>query len=170
MGPLDDFISKSGKRFSAMLKMEEDYKISFLFDNSKNEQEESIEKEMIPNAPVISLCPLCEENVHQTELSYICSKNKRISDEGNCTFRITRKLLDREIPLDEFRKLVTEKKTGLIKGFISRRTKRRFDANLLLKENGSIGFEFPQKKEIRLTKFSPYAHLQIFGSKWEEST
>ena len=147
VGPLDDFISKTGKRFSAMLKMEEDFKISFLFDNAKDEQEESIEKDMIKSAPVISDCPVCDGAIHQTDLSFICAKNKRISDTGSCNFRITRKLLDKEIPLEEFKKLVSEKKTGLIKGFVSRRTKRRFDANLLLKDNGSIGFEFPPKKK-----------------------
>ncbi len=147
VGPLDDFISKTGKRFSAMLKMEEDFKISFLFDNAKDEQEESIEKDMIKSAPVVSDCPVCDGAIHQTDLSFICAKNKRISDTGSCNFRITRKLLDKEIPLEEFKKLVSEKKTGLIKGFVSRRTKRRFDANLLLKDNGSIGFEFPPKKK-----------------------
>ena len=147
VGPLDDFISKTGKRFSAMLKMEEDYKISFLFDNSKDEQEESVEKDMIKTAPIVSNCPVCEGSIYQTDLSFLCSNNKRVSDNGSCNFRITRKLLDKEIPLDEFKKLITEKKTGLIKGFISRRTKRRFDANLLLKSNGSIGFEFPPKKK-----------------------
>ena len=147
VGPLDDFISKTGKRFSAMLKMEEDYKISFLFDNSKDEQEESVEKDMIKTAPVVSDCPICDGSVHQTDLSFICSKNKRVSEDGACSFRLTRKLLDKEIPLEEFKNLVSEKKTGLIKGFVSRRTKRRFDANLLLKDNGSIGFEFPPKKQ-----------------------
>ena len=129
-----------------MLKLEDDFKISFLFDNSKNEQEESVEKEMIKTAPVVSDCPICNGSIHQTDLSFLCSKNKRISEDGTCTFRLTRKLLDKDIPLEEFKKLVSEKKTGLIKGFISRRTKRRFDANLLLKDNGSIGFEFPPKK------------------------
>jgi len=147
VGPLDDFISKTGKRFSAMLKMEEDYKISFLFDNSKDEQEESVEKDMIKTAPVVSDCPICDGSIHQTDLSFLCSKNKRVSEDGACSFRLTRKLLDKEIPLEEFKKLVSEKKTGLIKGFVSRRTKRRFDANLLLKDNGSIGFEFPPKKK-----------------------
>ena len=59
----------------------------------------------------------------------------------------SRKLLDKEIPLEEFQKLVTEKKTGLIKGFVSKRTRRPFDANLILKEGGGIGFEFPPRKK-----------------------
>lgn len=147
VGPLDDFISKTGQRFSAMLQMDDEYKITFLFDSSKNDQEESVEKDMIKTAPAVAECPLCSGSIHQTDLSFICTNNKRVADEGKCNFRITRKLLDKEIPLDELKKLVTEKKTGLIKGFISRRTKRRFDANLILKSNGSIGFEFPPKKQ-----------------------
>ena len=102
---------------------------------------------MIKSAPEIVDCPLCKGSIRQTDLSFICSNNKRISDDGSCSFRITRKLLDKEIPVEELKKLVVDKKTGLIKGFISRRTKRRFDANLLLKDNGSIGFEFPPRKK-----------------------
>jgi len=84
--------------------------------------------------------------VHQTDLSFLCSNNKRVSEQ-ECNFRITRKILDKEIPVEELKKLVSDKKTGLIKGFISRKTKRRFEANLILKENGSIGFEFPPRKK-----------------------
>ncbi len=146
VGPLDDFISKTGKRFSAMLQMGDDYKITFLFDNNRNEEEESVEKDMIRTAPTVAICPLCNADVHQTDLSFLCSQNKRVSD-GSCNFRITRKILDKEIPLEELQKLVSEKKTGLLKGFVSRKTKRRFEANLILKDNGSIGFEFPQKKK-----------------------
>ena len=66
--PWMTFISKTGKRFSAMLKMEDDYKISFLFDNTKDEQEESVEKEMIKTAPVVSDCPICDGS--STRLSF----------------------------------------------------------------------------------------------------
>ena len=146
VGPLDDFISKTGKRFSAMLKMDDEYKISFLFDNNRIEDEESVEKEMMQTAPLITDCPQCDGKIHQTDLSYLCSNNKRVSDK-NCNFRITRKILDKEIPVDELKNLVNNKKTSLIKGFISRKTKRRFEANLILKPNGSIGFEFPPRKK-----------------------
>ena len=129
-----------------MLQMDEQYKISFLFDNKRDENEESIEKELINSAPVIVECPLCDGKIHQTELSFICSNNKRVSS-NDCNFRITRKILDKEVPVEELKNLVSEKKTGLIKGFISRKTKRRFEANLILKKNGSIGFEFPPRKK-----------------------
>ena len=144
IGPLDDFISKAGKRFSAMLKLDDDFKVTFLFENSDDQGSEEIE--LLKDAPVVAQCPICDSEIKQTGLSYVCLKNKKVSD-GDCSFRITRKLLDKEIPLEEFQKLVSEKKTGLIKGFVSRRTKRPFDANLILKENGGIGFEFPPRKK-----------------------
>ncbi len=144
IGPLDDFISKAGKRFSAMLKLEEDFKVSFVFENS--EEQESGETELMKDASVVANCPVCKGEIKQTELSFICTHNKKVS-EGDCSFRVTRKLLDREIPLEEFQKLVSDKKTSLIKGFVSRRTKRPFDANLILKDDGGIGFEFPPRKK-----------------------
>ena len=145
IGPLDNFMSKAGRPFSAILQLDEEYKVNFVFPN--NEEQEAEERESIKDAPVVTKCPVCENEVKQTETAFICTSHKKVSEEGSCSFRITRKLLDKEIPLEEFLKLVNEKKTGLIKGFVSRRTKRPFDANLILKDNGGIGFEFPPRKK-----------------------
>ena len=144
IGPLDDFISKAGRKFSAILQLDDEYKVNFVFENDEEQAAEELEQ--AKNAPTIATCPLCQSDVKQTERSYVCSQHKKVS-EGSCSFRITRKLLDKEIPPEEFQKLVTEKKTGLIKGFVSRRTKRPFDANLILKDDGGIGFEFPPRKK-----------------------
>ena len=145
IGPLDNFMSKKGQPFSAILQLDEEYKVNFVFQN--NEEQEAEERESIKDAPVVAQCPVCQKEVKQTETAYICTGHKKVSEEGSCSFRITRKLLDKEIPLEEFLKLVNDKKTGLIKGFVSRRTKRPFDANLILKDNGGIGFEFPPRKK-----------------------
>ncbi len=145
IGPLDNFMSKAGRPFSAILQLDEEYKVNFVFQN--NEEQEAEERESIKDAPVVAQCPVCQKEVKQTETAYICTSHKKVSEGGDCSFRITRKLLDKEIPLEEFLKLVNEKKTGLIKGFVSRRTKRPFDANLILKDNGGIGFEFPPRKK-----------------------
>ena len=144
IGPLDDFISRQGRKFSAILKLEDDYKVSFVFENEDEQGED--EKEQINDAPKVADCPLCQAEIRQTTRSFLCTRHKKVSDE-DCNFRITRKLLDKEIPLEELQKLVTEKKTGLIKGFVSKRTRRPFDANLILKEGGGIGFEFPPRKK-----------------------
>jgi DNA topoisomerase-3 len=145
IGPLDNFMSKKGQPFSAILQLDEEYKVNFVFQN--NEEQEAEERESIKDAPVVAQCPVCQKEVKQTETAYICTGHKKVSEDGSCSFRITRKLLDKEIPLEEFLKLVNDKKTGLIKGFVSRRTKRPFDANLILKDNGGIGFEFPPRKK-----------------------
>ena len=44
-------------------------------------------------------------------------------------------------------RLLTEKKTSLLTGFVSNRTKRKFKAFLTLATDGKVGFEFAAKKE-----------------------
>ncbi|MFR4416173.1 MAG: topoisomerase C-terminal repeat-containing protein [Akkermansia sp.] len=55
--------------------------------------------------------------------------------------------LGREIPLDQVLKILAEGKSDLMKGFISQRTKRPFDAYLVFNaKTGKIGFEFPPRE------------------------
>ncbi len=82
--------------------------------------------------------------VHETPNGYVCANHGRGPD-AKCGFRISRSLLGATLLPDQFIKLVTEKKTDLIKGFKSRRTNRFFDAFLVLKDGGKIGFEFPPR-------------------------
>jgi iduronate 2-sulfatase len=51
-----------------------------------------------------------------------------------------------QLPREEVANLLEHGKTGLIKGFKSKRTGRMFDAFLILKPKGAIGFEFPPRK------------------------
>ena len=103
-----------------MLKLDDDFKVSFLFENSDDQGSDEIE--LLKDAPVVAECPICDSEIKQTGLSYLCVQNKKISD-GECSFRITRKLLDKEIPLKNS-KLVGEKENWSHQGFVSRRTKR----------------------------------------------
>ena len=75
VGPLDDFIAKTGRKFSAMLQLEEDLKVSFVFNN--NEEQESEENDQMKDSPVVAACPMCSGDVKQTEISYICTDHKR---------------------------------------------------------------------------------------------
>ena len=49
IGPLDDFVAKTGRKFSAMLKLEDDFKVTFVFD--KPDQDDSNEREITFDAP-----------------------------------------------------------------------------------------------------------------------
>ena len=117
-------MSKAGKPFSAILELDDEYKVNFVFQN--NEEQESKEKESIGDAPVVATCPFCQQNVKLTETAYICVQNKKVSDEGDCSFRITRKLLDKEIPLEEFQKLVSDKKNWTYQGVCIRAYEKTF--------------------------------------------
>ena len=60
--------------------------------------------------------------------------------------RLGKSILKQEIPTDQAFKLLSAGKTDLIKGFISNKTKRPFDAHLTLDlAKGKIGFEFPER-------------------------
>lgn len=150
LGPFDDFVSKKkGTSFRATLECDDNYKISPVFDNPTSPIED--EKKYMADAPEIGVCPVCKSKIKQTELSYICEDHQRVS-EGTCNFRITRTMLKAEITPTELLKLIENGKTDLIKGFISKKTNRPFDAQLILKPKGKIGFEFPPRKAFTKKK------------------
>ena len=151
LGPLDDFKSKAGKPFSAMLKMDDEYKVKFDFGSSGDDSSSGV-PENIEQYPVVGQCPkaklgLCthkDGKIYETPTAYICENHNK---EGtNCSFRVSRTLLSRAIPTDQFQKLLTEKKTDLIDKFRSKKTNRYFSAHLILKDDGTIGFEFAPKE------------------------
>ena len=53
---------------------------------------------------------------------------------------------------EQVRKLLSARKTDLITGFRSNRTKRLFDAFLLLQDDGGIKFEFPPRPAKKAAK------------------
>lgn len=140
VGPLDGFRSKRGKPFSAMLVLENN-KVKFDFGQNGENGEDGAAN--IADYPVIATCPLDGAPVHETPTGYVCANYK--NGENGCSFRIGRTILGRPIAPAEFKQLVENRKTELLKGFRSNRTKRLFDAFLVLKDNGNIGFEFPPR-------------------------
>ncbi len=144
IGPLDGFRSKMGKPFSAILKFDtEEIKVKFVFEGASSSSNEETESVDLSQFPVIGLCPTCKEGrIYETPSNYICEHYKK---EGGCKFRFSRSILGKTIPTDQFLKLIQEKKTDLLEGFRSNRTKRLFSAHLVLKEGGNIGFEFAAK-------------------------
>ena len=140
IGPIDGFRSKMGKPFSAMLKFDaEECKVKFVFENSGGTEgaDDGVD---LTTFPALGSCPICKEGiVREAPSSYTCERYKR---EGGCKFKISRMILGKAIPSDQFLKLMTVQKTDLLEGFRSNRTKRLFSAHLILKEDGAIGFEF----------------------------
>lgn len=81
-------------------------------------------------------CPLCGKPVVRGKFSYGCSGYK----EG-CPFRVNISICNRVISAENMKLLLTVGKTSKIKGFVSKKTGKPFDAALRL-ENGKAVFDF----------------------------
>ena len=110
------FISKAGKKFDAMLKLDNG-NIKFEFPEVKDEKG-SIK------------CPSCNKELVVSKWYYQCS----------CGFKIPHVICEKDLSEQDMRSLINDKKTGLIKGFTSRNGKK-FNASLVLEDN-KIKFVF----------------------------
>jgi len=144
IGPLDGFRSKAGKAFSAVLKLVQkdngSWRVELDFGDSGDGDSGEVD---LTETEVVASCPICGAPVHEAPNAYICAE--RAKDRDNCEFQFGRNILGKTIERPVFQKLIQEGKTGLIEGFRSNRTKRKFDAFLILKDKGKLGFEFPER-------------------------
>ncbi|MEY2486377.1 MAG: topoisomerase [Verrucomicrobiota bacterium] len=148
VGPLEGFRSKMGRKFNAPVKLGEDFKQQFDFGENGSGGALTIDAS---RHELMGICPICKEGkVYELENAYICER--ALATPKTCTFRISKTILQREIPKEQVQKLMTEGKTDLLPKFISKKG-RPFSAHLKL-DNGKVGFEFAEKKP-RAKKTSP---------------
>lgn len=147
IGPVDGFRSKSGKHYSAHLFLDDETKrVKFDFGNDGNDLESVDFSALEP----IADCPRTGGELYETTGSYVV----RVEENGEMKMpiKVSRKILDREIPREQVIKLLQTGKTDLIDKFWSKRTKRPFDAYLVLKDNNKTGFEFPPRAAKKAAK------------------
>jgi DNA topoisomerase-3 len=138
VGPLEGFRSKMGRPFTAKIKLGEDFKPGFDFDDSA----ESLQQVDFSTMPMIGTCPICRiGTVYDIGTAYCCSE----VPSKKCTLRIGKIILQKEIPAAQISKLLESGKTDLLPRFISKKG-RPFSAHLVLK-NGKVGFEFQERKK-----------------------
>src|SRR5438128_7385940 len=140
VGPLEGFRSKVGRKFNAMVKLGEDFKPQFDFGEQGIDKEQKIDTE---KHEALGLCPVCQKGqVYVLEKAYACEN--AIASPKTCNFRVSKMILQREIPKEQLQKLITTGKTDLLPRFVSKKG-RPFSAHLKL-ENGKVGFEFAERK------------------------
>jgi DNA topoisomerase-3 len=148
VGPLEGFRSKMGRAFSAIVKLGAENKPEFEFENANgsNAADEAVDlTTLTPVAP----CPVCKAgNVYELEKAYVCENNIHVKPgQKKCELRIGKVILQKAISTDQMRKMLTEGKTGLIAGFVSKKGKARpFSAFLKLDGKGKISWEFPPRE------------------------
>jgi DNA topoisomerase III len=147
VGPLDGFRSKTGKPFSAILILNAENKPEFQFNSNGNAERVVIDPQV---HTVVGKCQVCEDGqVYDTGLAYICENVSK----GNCTFKVSKTILQCEIPPEQMRKMLVEGKSDLLKRFISKKG-RPFDAMLTLGK-GKIGWEFAKRPVRPKAKAKP---------------
>jgi len=143
IGPLDNFRSKAGKPFSAVLRYnKEEKKAEFVFDGQRDStgaiKIDFTGLQPVGEAPAARFGP--GALIYETPQSYVVRRVE--NGEDKILARCSRRILSRDIPREQFVKMLETGKTDLLDKFWSMRTRRPFNAFLALKEDGSTGFEF----------------------------
>jgi len=90
-------------------------------------------------------------------MNYICEK--ATGADRTCKFRTGKIILQQEIPPEQVKKLLAEGKTDLLKSFVSKKTNRKFEAFLVIKDGGTA-FEFaPRERKTKAKGGTPTAPL-----------
>lgn len=150
IGPFDDFKSRAGKNFSACIILENG-RSKIEFNEDSKETQERIQNALndLENCQVVCDCPLkCGGKVYLTEQGYLCEHLK----DKKCHLRAGKRILSRDISIEEFQELAKNGRTSLLDGFISNRTGKAFSAFLVLDKEGKIKFEFAPRPPKTPTK------------------
>lgn len=139
LGPYSDFRSKKGKPFTASVRIH-DSKVDFIFVDSTAD----LDLDEIKKQEPLGVSPVDNTRVYETPMAFM--SESAIEGDKKKGLRIGKIILGRRIDPDYIEQLLTNGKTELINGFISKK-KRPFDAYLLLDDKGKLGFEFPPRKK-----------------------
>jgi DNA topoisomerase-3 len=145
IGPLQGFRSKQGFPFAAMLKLGEDGRGEFDFgdnDRAKKDAEAAVPVDFTGREP-LGKCPNCPGRVFENGMNYVCEKST--GPNKTCEFRTGAIILQQAVAPEQVKKLLATGKTDLLKGFVSKKTNRKFEAFLVVKA-GKVSFEFAPRK------------------------
>jgi DNA topoisomerase-3 len=151
IGPLEDFKSRFNRPFEAALELKQEvsktgklgkWKVGFVFDDGENERDELTDDQIIAT---VTTPKGMEVKIYETAKAwYVPAITTKDNPEG---IRISRTILQCEIPREQGIQLIEKGKTNLLPGFVSKRTKRAFSAYLTFDyDTGKVAFEFEPRK------------------------
>lgn len=143
IGPLEGFRNKMGRLFAARVRLNDEGKPEFDFEDAIGGAGSGSEPLDLSKYPAIGLCPVCKKHqVYALEMAYVCEG--AIGTKKDCNFRVSKMILQQEISQEQVSKIITEGKSDKFTKFISKRG-RPFSAFLKLEPSGKVGFEFPPR-------------------------
>lgn len=146
LGPFSDFRSKKGKPFTASVRINNS-KVEFLFADSTAE----LDLNEIRRQEPLGLSPIDQTRVFETPAGYL--SDSALEGDREKGLRISKVILGRRLDPDHIRQLLSDGRTELITGFISKKRKP-FDAFLLLDTKGKLTFEFPPRAKKGSSKIA----------------
>ena len=148
---MQGFISKAGKKFEARLKFDDEFKVVFEFDDqprngsSKSERrpsaqeeppEETAQSAADPSAALT--CPKCRQGqIIEGQRGFGCNRYRQ-----GCDFVVWKEMAGKKLTERQIQTLIAKGKTGIIKGFKSKKGSK-FDARLKLGPECKAAFDFP---------------------------
>ena len=142
VGPLQGFRSKKGFPFAAIMKLSPEGEAKFDFGNDQQDAENATPVDFTGKES-LGKCPKCEGRVFENGMNYICER--ATGPDRKCDFRTGAIILQQPIEKAQIVKLLAEGKTDLLKGFVSKKTNRKFEA--FLKYDGAkVSFEFAPRE------------------------
>jgi DNA topoisomerase-3 len=87
-------------------------------------------------------CPLCGGNMRDGKKGWYC---ENYAGSPKCGFSVWKEISGKKIPETEAKKIFEKGKSGLINGFVSKKTGKKFSAYLVI-EDDRVVFSFPDKK------------------------
>jgi DNA topoisomerase-3 len=145
IGPLQGFRSKLGRPFAAVLKLNAESKVEFDFgQEQQGENGEAAAPMDFTGKEPLGKCPKCGGRVFDVGMNYTCEN--ATGPKKTCTFRSGKIILQQNIEPAQFSKLLAEGKTEILKGFVSKKTGRKFEAFLVIKDGGTA-FDFPPREK-----------------------
>ena len=151
-GSLEGFTARNGRTYQAMLEIDREAwqvkirPVAWEEGSVSDVPEYEVDTEPVGGCPFEEECHVVESPTH-----FICERKLKETDLGegverpkSCGFLFPRTVCKREITREEAIYYVTNKRTELLTDFTSRYG-RPFSANLVLKETGRHGFEFPPR-------------------------
>jgi DNA topoisomerase-3 len=155
VGPIETFKNRFGQPFTAELtiaKPKKVYKVSFIFEG---DEEREKEVENLTPEQIICQCKLTDDSdeltpVYENEKAFLAPGMAKKKQERGV--RISKTILQKEIPTEQGIKMFVEGKTDLMPGFVSKKG-RKFAAHLTVDRiTGKLGFEFAPRKAKKKKK------------------
>lgn len=150
----DGFVSRFNRPFEAALELTQQvsktgkkgkWKTGFVFDSDLESAEDLTDDQLLKE---VTLTNGQTAKLYETEKAFLVPD--LVTKDNPDGFRLGKTILQKELTAGDVEKMLTNGKTDLLPGFISKKTKRAFAAHLTLDpETAKIGFEFAPRKAAK---------------------